>query len=112
LWWTAIAALALLLQTLLIGLTDDPASAAGMDHGRMIHSSSDGSSDQHRTLPACSLCCVCSTGMASIDAPSAPPAMAPTRDAWLFLARLRASAARCPPAGRGAHRARGPPRRA
>jgi hypothetical protein len=109
LWSTAIAVLAILLQTLVVGLAGaSPAAALTAGHSVHVHGGSGSSGDEHRTALACTLCCI-SCAVGSGPAPQAA-------EQGLRLAIRTAAPRRCHAFPRrksarpGAHLARGPPR--
>jgi hypothetical protein len=113
LWSTAIAGLAILLQTLLVGFVGSAdAMAATMDHSAIGHSAPGPTHDHHQSALASLFCCVCSAGVAAVDAPAIPPALLPRLAVSLAAPRGRHSASRRKLIRPGAQSARGPPRRA
>src|SRR4051812_29883904 len=113
LWCAAIATLAIVLQTLLVGFVDPDAMAATMDHSVIVGGAGDqGAHHQSDKVPSCPFCYVCCAGVVTIDTPAASAAVLPNLDFATIAPWRGGSVARRQPAHATGHSARGPPQAA
>src|SRR5262245_56023294 len=79
LWATAVAAFAIVLQSLLLGFVgSDEAMARPMDHASMAMADRMAQGSHNDRQPSsCALCCVSCTAAPAMGTPTLPPTLAP-----------------------------------